>query len=86
MIIPTDKKAKPGRENMSRLKQKIKSCGLTQQEIAEQTGIKSGAVLFVARAAVSGLSVTPGGATEIMDILGKEETLARLKTAEQRLF
>ena len=26
---------------MSRLKQKIKSCGLTQQEIAEQTGINS---------------------------------------------
>ena len=52
---------------------------------AEEKGIKSGAVLFVARAAVSGLSVTPGGATEIMEILGKDETLARLATAEKRL-
>lgn len=52
---------------------------------AEGKGIKSGAVLFVARAAVSGLSVTPGGATEIMEILGKDETLARLATAEKRL-
>ena len=52
---------------------------------AEQTGIKSGAVLFVARAAVSGLSVTPGGATEIMEILGKDETLARLQIAAERL-
>ena len=52
---------------------------------AEQSGIKSGAVLFVARAAVSGLSVTPGGATEIMEILGKNETLARLQIAAERL-
>ena len=52
---------------------------------AEQSGIKSGAVLFVARAAVSGLSVTPGGATEIMEILGKDETLARLQIAAERL-
>ena len=52
---------------------------------AEEHGIKSGAFLFVARAAVSGLTVTPGGATEIMEILGKEETLARLKTAAERL-
>ena len=52
---------------------------------AEENGIKSGALLFVARAAVSGLTVTPGGATEIMEILGKEETLARLATAAERL-
>lgn len=52
---------------------------------AEQSGIKSGALLFVLRAAVSGLTVTPGGATEIMEILGKPETLARLDTAANRL-
>ena len=52
---------------------------------AESNGIKSGALLFVARAAVSGLSVTPGGATEIMEILGKDETLTRLSTAAERL-
>ena len=57
----------------------------TLTEYAEKSGLKSGAVLFVARAAVSGLSVTPGGATEIMEILGKDETLARLECAEKRL-
>ena len=31
------------------------------------------------RVAVSGKAVTPGGATEIMEILGKEESLARIK-------
>jgi len=54
-------------------------------EYAEKTGIKSGALLFVVRAAVSGLTVTPGGATEIMEILGKTETLARLETAKRLL-
>ena len=39
MIIQTDKKAKPGRENMSRLKQKIKSSGMKQYEISSRTGI-----------------------------------------------
>jgi glutamyl-tRNA synthetase len=31
------------------------------------------------RVALSGLAATPGGATDIMEILGKEESLKRLK-------
>ncbi len=49
--------------------------------LATELEVKSGSVLWAVRIAVSGQSVTPGGATEIMDILGKEETLSRLKTA-----
>ena len=54
-------------------------------DFASAKEIKSGAVLFVVRAAVSGLTVTPGGATEIMEIIGKDETLSRIDTALARL-
>lgn len=49
--------------------------------LAEKLGVKSGAVMWSVRVAVSGLSVTPGGATEIMEVLGKEETLRRIRLA-----
>ena len=35
--------------------------------------------MWVVRIAISGKSVTPGGATEILDILGKSESIKRLK-------
>ena len=35
-------------------------------------------MLFCLRVAVSGQKMTPGGAIEIADILGKQETLKRL--------
>lgn len=41
--------------------------------------LKKNAVMWVVRIAVSGKEVTPGGATEILDILGKTESLYRLK-------
>jgi len=34
--------------------------------------------MWAVRIAVSGTSVTPGGATEILEILGKQESLRRL--------
>ena len=37
------------------------------------------------RTALSGKQMTPAGATEIMEVLGKEETLARLQAAIQTL-
>jgi len=52
---------------------------------AEELGVKSGALLWVARSAVSGLPVTPGGATEIMEILGKEETMNRIEKAFEKM-
>ena len=49
--------------------------------LAEKLGVKSGAVMWCVRIAVAGLAVTPGGATEIMEVLGREETLRRLAIA-----
>ena len=40
---------------------------------------KSGVVYTVLRVAIAACTVTPGGSTELADILGKEETLRRLK-------
>ena len=53
--------------------------------VSEALGVKSGAVLWCVRIAVSGLSVTPGGATEIMEVLGKEESLSRIAIALSKL-
>ena len=46
--------------------------------VAEK-GVKNGYVMWPVRTAVSGLQMTPAGATEIMEILGKEETLVRIR-------
>ncbi len=52
---------------------------------AETAGVKSKTLFYVMRIALTGLEVTPGGATEIADILGKEECLLRLTTALNNL-
>ncbi len=41
--------------------------------------VKNGYVMWPIRTAVSGKQMTPGGATELMEVLGKEETIARIK-------
>lgn len=46
--------------------------------IAEKE-LKNGRVLWPLRTAVSGKQMTPGGAYEIMEILGKEESLLRIR-------
>ena len=53
--------------------------------VAEKLGCKSGAVMWAVRIAVSGMAVTPGGATEIMAVIGKEESLSRMKIALAKL-
>ncbi len=45
----------------------------------EKKGVKNGYVMWPIRTAVSGLQMTPAGATEIMEVLGKEETLIRIR-------
>ena len=52
--------------------------------IAKQ-GMKNGQMLWPLRIAVSGQMNTPGGAFEIMYLLGKDETLSRLKASMERL-
>jgi nondiscriminating glutamyl-tRNA synthetase len=48
-------------------------------------GVKNGIVLFPLRLAITGMQFTPGGAIEIANILGKEETLRRLDLSIQQL-
>ncbi len=45
----------------------------------EEKGYKNGYVMWPVRTAVSGKQMTPGGATELMEVLGKEESLARIR-------
>ncbi|MBR5598784.1 MAG: glutamate--tRNA ligase [Alphaproteobacteria bacterium] len=47
--------------------------------IAVDNGLKNGQVLYPVRIALTGLETTPGGASEIASILGKEETLRRIR-------
>mgnify|MGYP003314581529 CR=1 FL=1 len=53
--------------------------------IAEKLAIKTGTLMWCIRIAVSGLSATPGGATEIMEVIGKEESLSRIDAAIAKL-
>lgn len=46
---------------------------------AEKKGYKNGYMLWPVRTAVSGKQMTPAGATEIMELLGKEESLNRIR-------
>ena len=45
----------------------------------EGRGVKTGFVMWPLRTAVSGKQMTPAGATEIMEVLGKEESLSRIR-------
>ena len=46
--------------------------------LAVTLGVKNGTAMWPVRIAASGMAVTPGGAVEILDILGREESLKRL--------
>ncbi len=50
-----------------------------------QKGCKNGYVMWPVRTAVSGKQMTPAGATEIMEIIGKEESLLRIRKAIELL-
>ncbi len=51
----------------------------------EEKGYKNGYVMWPVRTAVSGKQMTPGGATELMEVLGKEESLARIRRGIEML-
>jgi glutamyl-tRNA synthetase len=53
--------------------------------IAEKLQIKTGTLMWCIRIAVSGMSATPGGATEIMEVIGKDESLKRIDAAIAKL-
>lgn len=48
-------------------------------------GVKTGFVMWPIRTAVSGKQMTPAGATEILEVLGKEESLVRIQAAIDKL-
>ena len=48
-------------------------------DFVAKKGCKNGYVLWPVRTAVSGKQMTPAGATEIMEIIGKEEALSRIR-------
>ena len=52
---------------------------------AEEEGMKSGQVMFAMRVALTGQPSTPGGAIEMAVVLGKEESLRRLRFSEALL-
>ncbi|MDY5845710.1 MAG: glutamate--tRNA ligase [Bariatricus sp.] len=58
--------------------------GLLKDYVAEK-GYKNGYVMWPVRTAVSGKQNTPGGATELMEILGREESCARIRKAIEML-
>ena len=53
--------------------------------LTERMGVKKSVVMWPVRIAAAGKAVTPGGAVEICRILGKEETLRRLRIGLQKL-
>lgn len=52
---------------------------------AKENGYKNGQILWPVRTALSGKQMTPAGATEILEVLGKEESLKRIKAAIEKL-
>ena len=51
----------------------------------EENGYKNGYVLWPIRTAVSGKQMTPAGATELMELFGKEESIRRIKAGIEKL-
>ena len=49
--------------------------------LIEKLGVKNGWILGPLRVAIAGVPVTPGGAVELCAVLGKQETLARIRSA-----
>ena len=55
------------------------------KEYAASKEKKAGAVMWAIRIAVARQGITPGGATELMEVFGKEETISRIKQAIEEL-
>lgn len=51
----------------------------------KERGYKTGFIMWPIRIALSGRRMTPAGATEILSVLGKEESLSRLRDGIRRL-
>lgn len=54
-------------------------------KLIEKKGVKNGIILWPLRVAISGKSFTPGGGIELCVILGKDESIARIKKGIEKL-
>jgi glutamyl-tRNA synthetase len=57
----------------------------TLTALAESLGVKNATLMWPVRIAMSGRAVTPGGAVELCLLLGREETLRRLRMGIKKL-
>ena len=58
---------------------------LTLKTFGEEQGYKTGTVMWPIRTALSGVMSTPGGATALAEVLGKDETLRRMEAGIEKL-
>ena len=54
-------------------------------DLIAEKGVKNGLILWPVRVAVSGKQFTPGGGIELCAILGKEDSLARIRKGIEKL-
>lgn len=57
----------------------------TLKAFGDEKGYKVGFIMWPIRTALSGKQMTPAGATEILSVLGKEESLKRIEAAIEKL-
>ena len=93
----THKKMKTNEENSLALLQEVLPLLKAQENFSnealyeslkafgEEKGYKVGFIMWPIRTALSGKQMTPAGATEILSVLGKEESLKRLEAAIEKL-
>ena len=53
--------------------------------LKDKLGVKTSTLLWPVRIAASGQKVTPGGAIDVLYLLGKEEAMRRLETGLEKL-
>jgi glutamyl-tRNA synthetase len=58
---------------------------LSLKAFGKDQGYKTGTVMWPIRTALSGVMTTPGGATALAEVLGKEETLCRMQAGIEKL-
>jgi glutamyl-tRNA synthetase len=58
---------------------------LKLKDFGQAHGYKTGTIMWPIRTALSGIMATPGGATALAEILGKDETLRRIEAGIEKL-
>ena len=91
-----NKKSKTNLENAPQMLERPSPCWSAAQwdvntihdamiALAGELGVKNGTLLWPVRIAAAGTLVTPGGAMEILTLLGREEALRRLRLGLEKL-